>query len=141
MPDDVVLFWAPGLYVPESEFEKWVNIFGKHRIWARDTEANSITSTMGRLYRTFKSNVIRYEDETNEQVIETDIRQHKGSVRMGVHGINGYVFEWYGLPLHLFAHGNYGWGSMMDEEAFYSKACRINFGEMGDKVLYLLRNV
>ncbi|NLU36342.1 MAG: hypothetical protein GXX01_04890 [Clostridiales bacterium] len=141
MPDDVVLFWAPGLYVPESEFEKWVNIFGKHRIWARDTEANSITSTMGRLYRTFKSNVIRYEDETNEQVIETDIRQHKGSVRMGVHGINGYVFEWYGLPLHLFAHGNYGWGSMMDEEAFYSKACRINFGEMGDKVLYLLRNI
>ena len=141
MPDDIMLFWAPGLYVPESEFEKWCNAFGRHRIWARDTEANSITSTMGRLYRTFKSNVIRYEDETNEQVIETDIRQHKGSVKMGVHGINGYVFEWYGLFLHLFAHGNYGWGSMMDEEEFYIRACNQNFGEMGEKVLYLMRNI
>lgn len=141
MPYDIMLFWAPGLYVPESEFEKWCKAFGKHRIWARDTEANSITSTMGRLYRTFKSNVIRYEDEANEQVIETDIRQHKGSIKMGVHGINGYVFEWYGLFLHLFAHGNYGWGSMMDEEDFYIRACNLNFGEMGEKVLYLMRNI
>lgn len=85
MPEDIMLFWAPGLYVPESEFEKWCDAFGRDRIWARDTESNSITSTMGRLYRTFKSNVIRYEDETNEQVIETDIRQHRGSVKMGVH--------------------------------------------------------
>ena len=53
-----------------------------------DTESNSITSTMGRLYRTFKSNLLRYEDEPNEQVIETDIRQHLGSVKEGVHGIN-----------------------------------------------------
>ena len=108
MPEDIMLFWAPGLYVPESEFEKWCNAFGRDRIWARDTESNSITSTMGRLYRTFASNVIRYEDEANEQVIETDIRQHRGSVRMGVHGINGFMFEWYGLFMHLFAHGNYG---------------------------------
>ena len=114
MPEDIMLFWAPGLYVPESEFEKWCDAFGRDRIWARDTESNSITSTMGRLYRTFKSNVIRYEDETNEQVIETDIRQHRGSVKMGVHGINGFMFEWYGLFMHLFAHGNYGWGSQMD---------------------------
>ena len=60
---------------------------------------------------------------------------------MGVHGINGYVFEWYGLFLHLFAHGNYGWGSMMDEEDFYIRACNLNFGEMGEKVLYLMRNI
>ena len=141
MPKDIMLFWAPGLYVPETEFEKWCDAFGKERIWARDTESNSITSTMGRLYRTFKSNVIRYEDETNEQVIETDIRQHKGSVKMGVHGINGFMFEWYGLFMHLFAHGNYGWGSEMDEEEFYHRACRQNFGDLGETVLYVMRNI
>src|SRR5699024_8335965 len=65
VPDDVVLFWAPGLYVPEAEFTKWVDTFGAHRIWGRDTESNSITSTMGRLYRTFESNMLRYADEAN----------------------------------------------------------------------------
>lgn len=141
MPEDIMLFWAPGLYVPESEFEKWCEAFGKDRIWARDTESNSITSTMGRLYRTFASNVIRYEDEANEQVLETDIRQHKGSVRMGVHGINGFMFEWYGLFMHLFAHGNYGWGSQMGNEEFYHRACRQNFGDLGETVLYVMRNM
>ncbi len=141
MPEDIMLFWAPGLYVPEGEFTKWCDAFGKERIWARDTESNSITSTMGRLYRTFRSNLIRYEDEANEQVIETDIRQHKGSVRMGVHGINGFMFEWYGLFMHLFAHGNYGWGSMMEEEEFYRKACRLNFGELGDTVLHVMKSM
>jgi len=141
MPKDIMLFWAPGLYVPEAEFEKWCDAFGRDRIWARDTEANAITSTMGRLYRTFKSNMIRYEDEPNEQVIETDIRQHKGSVKMGVHGINGFMFEWYGLFMHLFAHGNYGWGSVMEEEEFYTRSCSLNFGELGEKVLYVMKNI
>lgn len=141
MPEDIMLFWAPGLYVPESEFEKWCDAFGRDRIWARDTESNSITSTMGRLYRTFKSNVIRYEDETNEQVIETDIKQHRGSVKMGVHGINGFMFEWYGLFMHLFAHGNYGWGSQMDNEEFYHMACKQNFGDLGETVLYVMKNM
>lgn len=141
MPEDIMLFWAPGLYVPESEFEKWCDAFGRDRIWARDTESNSITSTMGRLYRTFKSNVIRYEDETNEQVIETDIRQHRGSVKMGVHGINGFMFEWYGLFMHLLAHGNYGWGSQMDNEEFYHMACKQNFGDLGETVLYVMKNM
>jgi hypothetical protein len=142
MPDDINLFWAPGLYVPETEFEKWCNAFGRHRIWARDTESNAITSTMGRLYRTFESNVIRYEDEPNVQVIERDIEQHMGSVKMGVHGINGFMFEWFGLFLHLFAHGNYGWGSMMDMEEFFHKACVSNFGpELGEKILYIMKNM
>lgn len=141
MPDDIMLFWAPGLYVPETEFQKWCDAFGKHRVWARDTESNSITSTMGRLYRTFKSNLIRYEDESNEQVIETDIRQHKGSVQMGVHGINGFMFEWYGLFMHLFAHGNYGWGSMMEEETFYQRASELNFGELGETVLDVMKQM
>lgn len=141
IPEDVNLFWAPGLYVPEGEFDKWCDAFGKERIWGRDSEANAITSTMGRLYRTFSSNVIRYEDEPNQQVIETDIRQHIGSVRRGVHGINGFMFEWYGLFMHEFAHGNYGWGSMMDPEAFYSLACEVNFGDLGERVLHVIKNI
>lgn len=142
MPKDIMLFWAPGLYVPETEFPKWCDAFGRHRIWARDTESNSITSTMGRLYRTFESNMIRYHDETNVQVIERDIEQHIGSVKMNVHGINGYIFEWYGLFLHLFAHGNYGWGSMMPQEQFFEQVCAFNFGEeMGKKVLYVMRTM
>lgn len=141
MPKGIKLFWAPGLYVPEGEFDKWCKAFGKDNIWGRDTESNSITSTMGRLYRTFKSNMLRYEDEPNEQVLETDIRQHKGSVDRGVHGINGFMFEWYGLPMHLFAHGNYGWGSKMDEEEFYKKACELNFGDLGPDVLYVMKTM
>lgn len=142
MPEDINLFWAPGLYVPETEFPKWCDAFGRHRIWARDTESNAITSTMGRLYRTFESNMIRYKDEANAQVIERDIEQHMGSVKMAVHGINGFMFEWYGLPMHLFAHGNYGWGSMMDMNEFFKKACELNFGpELGEKILYVMKNM
>ena len=142
MPKDIMLFWAPALYVPETEFPKWCNAFGRERIWARDTESNSITSTMGRLYRTFESNMIRYRDETNVQVIERDIEQHIGSVKMGVHGINGYIFEWYGLFMHLFAHGNYGWGSLMGQEEFFMRACEHNFGkELGEKILYVMKNI
>lgn len=141
MPKDINLFWAPGLYVPETEFPKWVQAFGKEHIWGRDTEANAITSTMGRLYRTFASNMIRYEDEANEQVIETDIAQHIGSVEMGVHGINGFMFEWYGFFLHEFAHGNYGWGSKMDPEIFFKRACQLHFGALGEKVLYVMKHM
>ncbi|WP_319756870.1 glycoside hydrolase family 20 zincin-like fold domain-containing protein [uncultured Sphaerochaeta sp.] len=141
MPKGINLFWAPGLYVPETEFPKWVDAFGKDHIWGRDTEANSITSTMGRLYRTFASNLIRYEDEANEQVIETDIAQHLGSIEMGVHGINGFMFEWYGLFLHEFAHGNYGWGSKMEPETFFKRACQLHFGHLGEKVLYVMKNM
>jgi len=105
MPDDVVLFWAPALYVPPTEFKKWIKAFGKERIWGRDSEANSITSTMGRLFRMFESNMIRYEDESNVQVIERDIEQHITSVEERVSGINGFMFEWYGLFMFQWAHG------------------------------------
>lgn len=142
MPDDVVLFWAPGLYVPETEFPKWVAAFGKERIWGRDTESNSITSTMGRLYRIFESNVLRYSDESNVQVIERDIEMHITSAEKGVRGINGFMFEWYGYFMHLWAHGNYAWGSKMEKERFYSLACEIAFGtELGKKVLFVLQSI
>lgn len=142
IPDDVKLFWAPALYVPSTEFEKWYSAFGKDRIWGRDTESNSITSTMGRLYRIFESNMIRYEDESNVQVLERDIEQHITSVSAGVYGINGFMFEWYGYFMHQWVHGNYGWGSQMEPQEFFSKSCELNFGkELGEKVLYVLKNI
>ncbi|HWP67686.1 MAG TPA: glycoside hydrolase family 20 zincin-like fold domain-containing protein, partial [Rectinemataceae bacterium] len=142
MPKDIVLFWAPALYAPPTEFKKWIAAFGKERIWGRDTEANAITSTMGRLFRIFESNMIRYKDEPNVQVIERDIEQHITSAQEGVGGINGFMFEWYGLFMFQWAHGNYGWGSKMDKDEFFRLSCEIAFGaELGERVLAVLRSI
>ncbi len=142
VPRDMVLFWAPGLYCGENEFEKWAKAFGKDRIWARDTESNAVSACLGRLIRTFRSNGLRCEEETNHQYIEEDIRQHIGSVKLGVKGINGYMFEWYGFFLHLFAHANYGWGSIMEPEEFYDYAVTAVFGAgLKDDILYVLKNM
>jgi len=142
MPEDIKLFWAPALYVPPTEFKKWIAAFGKERIWGRDTEANAITSTMGRLFRIFESNMIRYRDEANAQVIERDIEQHITSAEEGVSGINGFMFEWYGLFIFQWAHGNYGWGSKMDKETFFHRSCEAVFGkELGERVLLVLRSI
>ncbi len=142
MPKDIALFWAPALYVPPTEFKKWIAAFGKERIWGRDTEANAITSTMGRLFRVFESNMIRYRDEPNVQVIERDIEQHITSAQEGVSGINGFMFEWYGLFMFQWAHGNYGWGSKMDRDEFTRLSCEIAFGkELGKRVLVVLKSI
>ncbi|MGM8213460.1 glycoside hydrolase family 20 zincin-like fold domain-containing protein, partial [Virgibacillus sp. W0430] len=142
IPNDVVLFWAPGLYVSDDEFPKWVRAFGKDRIYARDSEANSVSSTMGRLYRIFQSNVLRAEEETNHQYIENDIKQHIGSVEEKVKGINGYMFEWYGYFLHLQVHSYYGWGSYRDPDEFYDYAIHSTFGpELKGDILYVLQNM
>jgi len=142
IPEDVVLFWAPGLYVSRDEFPKWVSVFGKDRICARDTEANAVASTMGRLMRIFKTNVLRADEETNHQYIEKDIEMHMDSAKMGVKGINGYMFEWYGYFLSLYAHSYYGWGSCREPEDFYKYAVKSVFGpELADDILYILRNM
>ncbi len=142
MPPDIKLFWAPALYVPPTEFKKWIAAFGRDRIWGRDTEANAITSTMGRLFRVFESNMIRYEDEANAQVIERDIEQHISSAEEGVSGINGFMFEWYGLFMFQWAHSNYGWGSKMDKETFFHRSCEAAFGkELGERILLVLRSI
>lgn len=122
IPDDVVLFWAPGQYVPDAEFEKWVEAFGRERIWARDTEAVGFASCFGRLIRPFKWNGLRCEEEPITQYVEEDIRQHLGSVRMRVKGINGYQFEWYGFFMAFFAHAYYGWGGLREAEDFGFRA-------------------
>ena len=142
VPGDVGLFWAPGLYVPDSEFEKWTEAFGKDRIWARDTESNAVSSCFGRLIRIFRSNGLRCEEETNDQFLDEDIRQHIGSAKLGVKGTNGYMFEWYGFFLHLFAHAYYSWGGYREAEDFYPYALKAVFGdELVDDIFFVLKNM
>ncbi len=142
IPEDVILYWVPGLYVPEKEFEKWVAIFGADRICARDTESNAWAATQGRLLRIFRDNVLRPQEEPNEQFLEKDIEQHIGSVKNRVRGINGYLFEWYGYFLHLFAHANYGWGSQMNVESFCRYSLECVFGEeIAPDILWVLKNI
>jgi hypothetical protein len=142
IPKDVSLYWAPGLYVGEEEFEKWVSVFGKDRICARDTEANAISSCMGRLYRIFNSNILRSTEESNEQNIDNDIRQHKGSAKSQVKGINGYMFEFYGFFLHFFVHAGYGWNSGMEGKDFNGYAIEAVFGKgLKDDILFILKNI
>ena len=142
VPHDVGLFWAPGLYVPDSEFEKWIEAFGKDRIWGRDTESNAVSSCFGRLIRIFRTNGLRCEEEANDQFLEEDIRQHVGSAKLGVKGTNGYMFEWYGFFIHLFAHAYYSWGAYREAEDFYTYALKAVFGEeLGDDILFVLKNM
>ena len=142
IPPDVVLFWAPGLYCDENEFQKWVDAFGKDRIWARDTESNAVSACFGRLIRISRVNGLRCDEETNSQYLEEDIRQHISSIKAGVKGINGCMFEWYGFFLHLFAHANYGWGSVMDYNEFCRYAVGAVFGDdLRDDILYVLQNM
>ncbi|CAB1060857.1 hypothetical protein D1BOALGB6SA_5624 [Olavius sp. associated proteobacterium Delta 1] len=142
VPRDVGLFWAPGLYVPDSEFEKWTEAFGKDRIWARDTESNAVSSCFGRLIRIFRSNGLRCEEETNDQFLDEDIRQHIGSAKLGVKGTNGYMFEWYGFFMHLFAHAYYSWGAYREAEDFYRYSLNAVFGEeLADDILFVLKNM
>ncbi len=142
VPDDIGLFWAPGLYVSDGEFVKWAEAFGKHRIWGRDTESNAVAACFGRLIRIFRSNGLRCDEEPNDQFLEEDIRQHTGSAALGVQGINGYMFEWYGFFIHLFAHAFYGWGSQLEPEAFYNYSVESVFGgELAEDILYILRNM
>lgn len=141
VPDDIVLFWAPGQYVPDEEFEKWAKAFGKERIWGRDTEAIGFAACFGRLLRPFRWNGLRAEEETITQFVEEDIRQHRGSVEMKVKGINGYQFEWYGFFMALFAHSYYGWGGTMEAEAFYRYSLEAAFDQAANDVWYVMKNM
>ena len=141
VPEDVVFFWSPGLYVPDSEFHKWIDTFGKHRIVGRDTESNGISACFGRLIRTFRSNGLRCASEPLQQYIEEDIRQHREAARLGVAGSNGFLFEWYGFFLHLMVHANYPWGGEMDPDAFCAACCDHLYGADGPTVLRVLRQM
>lgn len=134
VPDDVVLFWAPGQYVDDAEFDKWIAAFGRNRIRARDTEAIGFAAGLGRLVRPFRFNGLRAEEESITQYVEEDIRQHRGSAERHVAGINGYQFEWYGFFMAFFAHAYYGWGGEKEPEEFYHYALRTVFGELETEI-------
>ena len=129
IPEDVVLFWAPGQYVADEEFDKWIAAFGRERIRARDTEAMGFAAGLGRLVRPLRCNGLRTEEESITQYVEEDIRQHRGSAARRVAGINGYQFEWYGFFLAFFAHAYYGWGGDRETDDFFHYALEIVFGE------------
>ncbi len=142
IPEDVFLYWAPGPYNPESEFEKWVNIFGPQRICARDQEANAYSASMGRLFYMFRSNIFRPEKEHLYWSLENDIEQYLGSVSKGCKGINGYVFEWYSYFLHLYAASQYGWNSNIDKEEFPLYALKVIFGEeLANDIFFIYKNI
>jgi len=142
IPQDVYLYWAPGPYNPESEFEKWVKIFGPHRICARDQEGNAYSASMGRLFYMFKSNILCPEKEHLYWSIEKDIDQYIGAVRNKCRGINGYIFEYYAYFMHLFAAAQYGWNADFREEEFYQYALESVFGEnLATDILYVYRNM
>lgn len=134
IPQDVVLFWAPGQYVADSEFDKWIAAFGRQRIRARDTEAMGFAAGLGRLVRPFRCNGLRTQEESITQFIEEDIRQHRGSAQRHVAGINGYQFEWYGFFMAFFAHAYYGWGGDLEPEAFYRYALETVFGPLAGDI-------
>ena len=141
IPEDVVLFWAPGHYVKDDEFDKWIAHFGRERIRARDTEAIGFASGLGRLVRPFRFNGLRTEEESITQYVEEDIRQHRGSAMRHVAGINGYQFEWYGFFMALFAHAYYGWGGDLEPEEFYQYALCTVFGPLSEDILSVMKGM
>ena len=141
IPEDVVLFWAPGQYVEDSEFDKWIAAFGRRRIRARDTEAIGFAAGLGRLIRPFRFNGLRAEEESITQYVEEDIRQHRGSAARRVAGINGYQFEWYGFFMAFFAHAYYGWGGEREPEDFCRYALRAVFGPLEEKIWDVMHNM
>ena len=141
VPEDVVLFWAPGQYVEDSEFDKWIAAFGRHRIRARDTEAIGFAAGLGRLVRPFRFNGLRTEEESITQYVEEDIRQHRGSAARRVAGINGYQFEWYGFFMAFFAHAYYSWGGDREPEDFYRYALQAVFGDLEPKINHVMHHM
>lgn len=141
LPPDVYLYWAPGPYCPESEFEKWVRVFGPDRICARDQEGSGFSASMGRLFYMFRSNVFRPEKERLHWSIEADIDQYVGAVRHGCRGINGYLFEYNAFFLYLFAAAQYGWNASLPVAEFPRHALSAVFGEvLADTILYVYQH-
>jgi Glycosyl hydrolase family 20, domain 2 len=141
LPPDIYLYWAPGPYCPESEFEKWVRVFGPDRICARDQEGSGFSASMGRLFYMFPSNVLRPDVEHLHWSIEADIDQYVGAARHRCRGINGYLFEYTGFFLYLFSAAQYGWNASLPPAEFPSYALSAVFGEeLASAILDVVRN-
>jgi len=130
LPERVVLFWAPGLEDDDREFLKWIDIFGRDRIWSRNCEGSGFAASLGRIPYlipdTFPDRLKNYAF----QHLWNDILQFQGAVNTKVHAINGYGFEWYGHELYFMATAQYGWDCWrFDRYEFLSHAARHLHGE------------
>lgn len=130
LPDRVVLFWAPGLEDDDREFLKWVDVFGRDRIWSRNCEGSGFAASLGRIPYlipdTFPESLRNYAF----QHLWNDILQFQGAVNTQCAAINGYGFEWYGHELYFMATAQYGWDCWrMDKDEFLAHAARHLHGE------------
>ncbi|WP_010273395.1 glycoside hydrolase family 20 zincin-like fold domain-containing protein [Paenibacillus senegalensis] len=143
LPERVQLFWTPGLEDDDREFIKWVNIFGRERIYSRNCEGSGFAASLGRipylLPDTFPEELRNYAF----QHLRNDIAQFQGAANAGCKGINGYGFEWYGHELYFAATAQYGWNShALDQEEFLTAASRHMFGkELGSVYERIIRTL
>lgn len=130
LPEDVKLFWAPGLEDDDREFLKWARVFGPDRIWSRNCEGSGFAASLGRIPYlipdTFPESLRNYAF----QHLWNDIAQFQGAVNTNCSAINGYGFEWYGHELFFMATAQYGWDCWrFDRDAFLAFASRHLHGE------------
>lgn len=143
LPDRVKLFWAPGLEDDDREFIKWVNIFGRDRIYSRNCEGSGFAASLGRIPYlipdTFPEELSNYAF----QHLRNDIAQFQGAVNAGCKGINGYGFEWYGHELYFLAAAQYGWNSgRLDQDEFLSvSSCHLFGMEHGPAYERIIRTI
>ncbi|MFD0868874.1 N-acetyl-beta-hexosaminidase [Chlamydia abortus] len=143
LPPKVNLFWAPGLEDDDREFIKWVNIFGRERIYSRNCEGSGFAASLGRIPYlipdTFPEELSNYAF----QHLRNDIAQFQGAANAGCKGINGYGFEWYGHELYFLATAQYGWNSRrLDQDEFLAVASRHLFGtEHGPAYERIIRTI
>jgi len=131
LPERVKLFWAPGLEDDDREFLKWVDLFGKDRIWSRNCEGSGFAASLGRIPYlipdTFPDTLKNYAF----QHLWNDISQFQGAANTGCAAINGYGFEWYGHEHYFMATAQYGWDCWrFTHDDYLAHASRHLFGEM-----------
>jgi hypothetical protein len=131
LPKRFKLFWAPGLEDDDREFMKWVDVFGKDRIWSRNCEGSGFAASLGRIPYiipdTFPDTLKNYAF----QHLWNDISQFQGSVNLDCTGINGYGFEWYGHEHFFMATAQFGWDCWkLTHYEYLALASRHLFGEV-----------
>ena len=138
----MLFFGHPDSMCRTRSLKKWTKAFGKERIWGARYGGDRLCGLLRKeLLRPFRWNGLRAEEETITQFVEEDIRQHRGSVKMKVKGINGYQFEWYGFLWRfcpfLLRLGAERWRP----REFYRYSLEAVFGKAADDIWYVMKNM
>lgn len=134
LPKEVKLFWAPGLEDDDQEFLKWVRVFGRERIYARNCEGSGFAASLGRIPYLIPDQFPDTLKDYAFQHLWNDIAQFQGAANQNCHGINGYGFEWYGHEHYFMATAQYGWDCWRFNSAEYLEhASKHLFGEDNGK--------